>query len=133
MIRSGAIEPPELAPIDKLPSVRSPMSINGECSMADNSELNAEFARLSDEWKSQARFFSSPTAMADLPSYQQIIGMGQDAVPLILADLRQGPDHWFIALGRITGASPVPREAYGNMDRMTEAWLQWGREHGIPS
>jgi hypothetical protein len=33
--------------------------------------------------------------MAMLPPYQQIIGMGPPAVPLILEELRREPDQWF--------------------------------------
>ncbi len=69
--------------------------------------------------------------MADLPAYQKIIKMGRAALPLILADLQREPDHWFIALGSITGECPIPPDAYGYIDRMAEAWLKWGREHGI--
>ena len=46
-------------------------------------------------------------------------------------ELRREPDHWFVALKRITGADPVPAEARGDLDRMAEAWLNWSRDHGI--
>jgi hypothetical protein len=92
--------------------------------------LEKEFSRLAAEWKEQSLYMSSPLDMAELPAYQAIIAMGRPAVPLILDDLRRGPDHWFMALGRITGASPVPREDYGRVDLMAEAWIRWGRENG---
>jgi hypothetical protein len=90
-----------------------------------------DFRRLTDEWKSQAEFLSSPTAIAALPAYQAIIAMGPAAIPLILDELRREPDHWFVALKRITGEDPVPDEARGNLDLMAQAWLRWGRSHGI--
>jgi hypothetical protein len=40
-------------------------------------------------------------------------------------------DHWFVALKRIAGEDPVPPQARGDLDRMAEAWLSWGRDHGI--
>lgn len=95
-----------------------------------SSQLRAEFARLAEEWREQSKYLSSSTAMAELPSYRAIIAMGEAAIPLILEDLRREPDHWFMALVRITGVSPVPPEARGQIDRMAEAWLEWGREHG---
>lgn len=64
------------------------------------------------------------------PSYQQIIGMGSEAVPLILKDLQQQPDHWFWALAHITGEDPVPEEKRGRLGEMAEAWLNWGRRNG---
>ena len=64
--------------------------------------------------------------MAMHPAYQQIIGMGTPALPLIFQELQREPDHWFWALGAITGENPVPEEDAGDLDAMTDAWLSWG-------
>ena len=64
------------------------------------------------------------------PAYQEIIGMGERAVPLLLAELRREPDDWFWALHAITGANPVPAASRGNARTMAEAWLRWGAENG---
>ena len=53
--------------------------------------------------------------------YQQIIGLGSCAVPLILAELRRETDHWSWALEAITGESPVPNEVAGNVEAAAEA------------
>lgn len=46
------------------------------------------------------------------PAYQQIIGMGEKALPLILRDLRDRPTgHWFWALNAITGEEPTLGES----------------------
>jgi hypothetical protein len=90
-----------------------------------------DFRRLADEWKAQAEFLASPTAIAALPAYLAIIAMGPAAVPFILDELRREPDHWFVALKRITGEEPVPEEERGNIEAMAQTWLRWGRLHGI--
>jgi len=69
------------------------------------------------------------------PAYQRIIGMGTDAVPFILRELRHElekgePDDWFPALWAITGENPVPTESRGKLREMTKAWLQWGSRQG---
>jgi hypothetical protein len=64
------------------------------------------------------------------PAYQEIVAMGQEVVPLLLRDLEQEPDHWFAALGAITGAQPVPPEDRGDIEKMAAAWLRWGKDHG---
>jgi hypothetical protein len=69
--------------------------------------------------------------MAMLRPYQQIIGMGWEAVPLILEELRREPDQWFWALEAITDENPVPPEAAGKVRQMAQAWLAWGRTHGL--
>lgn len=74
---------------------------------------------------------SSITDMVMLPSYQKIIGMGWAAVPFILEDLQNEPQHWFWALRAITDVDPVPQEDSGNIQKMAEAWLRWGRQNSI--
>lgn len=63
-------------------------------------------------------------------SYQQIIGMGKPAIALILQDLKKEPDHWFWALRSITGENPIQPDDRGRLQKMAEAWLEWGRQHG---
>ena len=89
------------------------------------------FQRLAAEWKLQAEFLSSPSAIAEQRAYVEIIEIGWKVIPLILDELRREPDQWFIALKRITGEDPVPDDARGDVDQMAEAWLNWGREHDI--
>jgi hypothetical protein len=50
--------------------------------------VRARFERLASEWKSQSRFLSNTAQMAMLTPYQQIIGMGMPAVPLLLEELQ---------------------------------------------
>ncbi len=90
-----------------------------------------KFQRLAAEWKAKSRFLSNTAQMAMLPPYQKIIGMGWDAVPLILEELRREPDQWFWALEAITEENPVPPEAAGRVDLMARAWLDWGRQRGL--
>ncbi len=63
-------------------------------------------------------------------AYQRIIGMGPAVVPLILRDLEQKPDRGFWALRAITGDNPVKPEQRDRRSQMTQAWIEWGKEHG---
>lgn len=92
---------------------------------------DARFRELAQEWHAEASHLSSVTAKATHPAYQQVIGMGKEALPLILADLRRAPKHWFWALRAITGIDPVRLEDRGRIAAMTESWLSWGREQGL--
>ncbi len=89
------------------------------------------FRRLAAEWKQASRYLSNTAQMALLSPYQKIIGMGWDAVPLILEELQREPDQWFWALEAITDENPVPPEAAGNVRLMAEAWVAWGRKNGL--
>jgi hypothetical protein len=71
---------------------------------------------------------SSIDDMIAHPAYREIIGMGSAAIPLLLDELETEPNHWFPALMAISGGqNPVPPADTGNMEEMTQAWLEWGR------
>lgn len=94
------------------------------------SDPAAKFTDLKREWEFDTALLSSITDMATHPSYQQIIGMGPSAVPLILSELKEKPGHWFWALQSLTGENPVLPSQRGRIKEMTEAWLCWGRNQG---
>jgi hypothetical protein len=97
-------------------------------------DTGARFQSLADQWRAETRVLSNVTHRCQHLAYQQIIGMGETAVPLILHDLQaNGPDDWFWALTAITGENPIRPEMAGDMRRMTEAWLEWGIRAGYLS
>lgn len=90
-----------------------------------------QFQELSRDWKAKRGASSSLADMSMLEPYQKIIGMGPDAVPLILAQLRaegSEPDQWFWALRILTGINPVKLEDQGDFRAMARAWIDWGSE-----
>lgn len=88
-----------------------------------------EFLELASQWKEETKFYSSLTDICIHPAYQRIIGMGEDALPFILAELESETNHWFWALTAMTGVDPVPYEHRGTMDKMKNAWLKWAQEN----
>ena len=97
-------------------------------------ETDAAFARLLAElaarWHEETAHMSKMFRAAEHPAYQEIIAMGERAVPLLLAELESNGGHWFVALHRITGANPVPKEDAGRVQKMADAWIAWGRTQG---
>lgn len=89
-----------------------------------------KFYNLLRKWKNDVMFQSSTTKIIMHPAYQQIIGMGQIGLPFIFRELERNADHWYWALKCITGEDPSLPEDSGNLLRMREAWLNWGRIHG---
>ena len=65
------------------------------------------------------------------PAYQAIIGMGADALSMILEDLRLNSGHWYWALKAISNEDPVVPSNRGSIKKMKEAWLQWGEAKGL--
>jgi hypothetical protein len=105
------------------------------CIFKDYAENDGKlFQKLKKKWHKERGYTSSATKIAMCLSYQQIIGMGQRALPFILKDLRDNadnPDHWFWALEMITRADPIPVDIYGRHIEMAQAWLSWADEHGV--
>lgn len=95
--------------------------------------LEDRFQRLAARWRDETAILSNVDEMTRHPAYQQIIGMGPPAVPLILKELARESDFWFWALSAITGQDPIPDSAVGRVEAMRAAWLNWGRENGYVS
>src|SRR5260370_34023296 len=81
----------------------------------------ARFRELVRQWKEATVFLSSVHDMVGHPAYLQIIGMGKEALPLLVDELRREPDHWFVALQAITGTNPIPAAVQGNVQKMTQS------------
>lgn len=97
-----------------------------------------KFRKLRQEWIEQRGAMSSITAVSMLRPYQQIIGMGVDALALILAELKgegDDPDQWFWALSIIAEANnleppQIGAHIQGDYQAMAQLWLEWGESHG---
>jgi hypothetical protein len=92
--------------------------------------IEQKFAALTAKWKAASGVSSSLTERFTHPAYQQIIAIGEPALPYILAELERDPDWWFSALKKISGEDPVPASSRGRLAEMTKAWLDWGRTNG---
>lgn len=92
-----------------------------------------KFQLLASEWKVKRGAMSSITEMSMLEPYQRIIGMGHDALPFILSQLKtegDDPDQWFWALKMITASDPVRPEHKGDYLAMAQDWIAWGESEG---
>jgi len=59
------------------------------------SDPRQRFQRLASKWRDETSHLSSYTDRVLHPAYQEIIGMGDVAVPLLLQDLREQGGHGF--------------------------------------
>jgi hypothetical protein len=91
-------------------------------------ETRILFGKLVDQWRRDTRMRSAADVMIMHPAYQQIIGLGPAAVPLLLEELSTRPNHWFWALKAITREDPA--QGITAFEEAVGAWLQWGRDHG---
>lgn len=98
--------------------------------LAPSAADRAKFQTLVAEWKSGRGHSSKTIELVSHPAYQQIIGMGKPAIPLLLEEMKARPSHWSWALSAITREDPVPRSSRGKLKEVVEHWLKWGVEHG---
>ena len=92
--------------------------------------LVRRFEDLAARWREDTQFHSSPKILFEHPAYQEIIGFGPAVLPLLFKDLEETGSFWFWALKAITNENPVPHADRGDIPRVTEHWLNWGRERG---
>ena len=66
-----------------------------------------------------------------IPFFVYDVALGDEVVPIMLRDLETQSSLWVWALPEITGANPVLASEGGNIRKMSDAWLRWGREKGL--
>ena len=109
----------------------SGLSIQVVSMESDMNQLKEKFESLSAQWRKNTAFFSTVKEIALDSNYQQIIGMGEPVVPLILNDLQKRPSHWYWALAAITGENPAKDSPKGNIQAVCDAWVDCGRRRGL--
>ena len=106
------------------------VAINYVLSRVPLQERRRKFLELADRWKRDTLMESSMSRILSHEAYLGIIGqVGKPAIRFMLEDLRQEPNFWFEALQALTGEWPVPAGNEGDIERMSEAWLDWGRRN----
>ena len=94
-------------------------------------DVESQFRHLSAKWLEEVGPDSSLSNIVSNLNYLNVIAMGKRVIPLILRELEREPAPWFAALQAITGENPADRQLAGNFPRMAEAWIEWGRRHGL--
>lgn len=97
----------------------------------ETQRLRVRFQILTEKWKKETKFSSSLRDLVSNESYRKIMDMGEDAIPLILEDLRARPARWFWALSAITGENPVASDHRGTVAKMRRDWIDWGVKKGF--
>ena len=128
---NGSLKLDHPLPLDEQQRVRVVVQAVEEKPLVFGDANRDKFAQLAQQWRAETQWLSSTTEMALHPAYQGIIGMGAEALPLILTELQAG--YWYWALKAISGEDPVPPEDRGAVPRMKEAWLKWGLAKGLIS
>ncbi len=104
-------------------------------SLEADPSLAGRFREQADKWARETQHLSSPTQRIMHPSYQAILGMGQDhkqeIIRFLLLDLKQHRRAWFWALSYLAQDNPISQKDAGKMDKMIKAWVDWGKKKGL--
>jgi hypothetical protein len=93
--------------------------------------LAERFQEQADKWERETAFLSATPMIVMHESYQAIMSIGPDMVPILLRDMQKTRRQWFWALRHLEpNADPIPSKDHGNVDKMIEAWVEWGRMKG---
>ena len=93
-------------------------------------EFSETFERLADEWENDTILLSFSSQAAEHSAHQEIVSMGESAVPLILERIQTHGGHWFHTLREITNVNPVQPGDRGRVEVMKVSWLEWGERNG---
>lgn len=94
------------------------------------SEVERLFRQFADKWYKETNHLSFMRDKAVNSNYQYILGLGSAVLPFLLRELCDKGGHWFWALRHITRENPVPSGHAGDIGKMREHWLHWGRDNG---
>ena len=94
-----------------------------------SADLSARFGTLASEWRRATAKFSVLEQRYSHATYQEILTMGEAAVPFILNELKERPDWWFVALSVLSKENPATSAK--NFKQAVEAWLKWGNKRGF--
>jgi hypothetical protein len=111
--------------VGELQKSNDPSSIRA---LKDKNELQEIFAKLSKEWIIETATLPLINEKFMHSSYQKIIGIGPEIVPILLKEISVNPEYWFWALEAITHESPIKIEQRGRVKDMVNSWIQWGKE-----
>lgn len=102
----------------------------GEHSMASN---NLEsLIKILREQSNKYGYSSKILSFNDTEAYQSIIAIGKEALPTLLAELKESPDFWLLyILKDITGVDIVNDQNRGKIYQMAQAWVDWGKSQNI--
>jgi hypothetical protein len=93
--------------------------------------LEKEFRSFADKWYQEISKEPSLARMTSKTSYLSVIGLEPKArvISLILKELQSKPAPWFLALQILSKNQEVGKEYAGNLKKIAEAWLKWGKEN----
>lgn len=96
-------------------------------------ELESRFNVLATEWAAHCakhRESSNPAVFTQHESFDALVALGPQALPLIIDQYREGSLFWGAVLARITGNAQFGTGTTGNLNQTRRDWLHWWDQQG---
>lgn len=93
--------------------------------------LKEYFESLKYLWLEETKFSSNIFLTTNHPAHLTILQLGDQVLPLLIEDLQNNNNHWFITLNKITNENPVAQEHAGDVEAMRNDWIQWAEANNI--
>ncbi|MEP7374367.1 MAG: hypothetical protein ABI675_13320 [Chitinophagaceae bacterium] len=93
--------------------------------------LKDYFDSLKYLWLEETKFSSNVFLTANHPAHLAILQLGEQVLPLLIEELQENNNHWFITLNKITGVNPVAAEHAGDVELMKNDWITWAQDNNI--
>lgn len=97
-----------------------------------SASLRERFVELADAWEQHLeaeRASSNPQRKLAHPAFEELVSLGEAAVPLVVERYQQGSLFWGAALARLTGVTAHGDGLSGNLRETRTRWLAWWREN----
>lgn len=104
------------------------LSENCYDSAMENDDLKAKYYFLKNKWEEASEILSS--GATDLQEFKEIIALGPEIIPYIIADISE-KESWIVsALFILTEERPSKPFVPGNIHSIVKAWTLWADEKG---
>jgi hypothetical protein len=108
---------------------KAPITLVQDSAVVDARTVGERFLEQAKKLQKETQHFSSPSQRMMHPSYQAILGMGnehpQEIIRLMIEDMQQNRTPWFWALSYLAQDNPVSQSDAGKTDKMIKAWVDW--------
>ena len=98
-------------------------------SKVDSGEIRNRFRHLFDVWDKDTFIFSFSYQIYNHWAYEELVSLGEPAIPYMLGELQRGRSKVVAALHTISGESLVQGLRL-TTEEIMERWLAWGEEKG---
>lgn len=89
--------------------------------------LKEHFEILKNLWLEETKMSSNVYMTLKHPAHLSILNLGIEIIPFLLEDLQEHNNHWFYTLSIITGENPIMPESLGDIEKISDDWIEWGK------